>query len=65
MLKDPTEVFEAVVNNDDKKPPPASRIDPTPDSANPPLFLLTVEIEEVKWGMRMVARSLLIRPPRF
>ena len=39
MLNHPTEVFEAVVNGDDKKPPlPLIG----PNSANPPLILLTL-----------------------
>jgi hypothetical protein len=51
MLKDPTEVFVAVVNKDDKKPPLSlewTRIGKSPtDSFD------VVEIEEVKWGMRI------------
>ena len=51
MLKDPTEVFEAVVNNDDKKPP--LPLEWTRLGKSPTDSFDVVEMEEVKWGMRI------------
>ena len=51
MLKDPTEVFEAVVNNDDKKPP--LPLEWTRLGKSPTDSFDVVEIKEVKCGMRI------------
>ncbi len=51
MLKDPTEVFEAVENEDDKKPP--LPLEWTRLGKSPTDSFDVVEIEEVKWGMRI------------
>ena len=51
MLKDPTEVFEAVVNEDDNKPP--LPLEWTRLGKSPTDSFDVVEMEEVKWGMRI------------
>jgi hypothetical protein len=51
MLKDPTEVFVAVVNKDDKKPP--LPLEWTRIGKSPTDSFDVVEIKEVKWGMRI------------
>ena len=51
MLKDPTEVFEAVVNEDDKKPP--LPLNWTRLGKSPADSFDVVEIKEVKFGIRM------------
>ena len=51
MLKDPPEVFEAVVIDNDQKPP--LPLDWTRLGKSPADSFDAVEIEEVKWGMRI------------
>jgi hypothetical protein len=51
MLKDPTDVFVAVVNDDDKKPP--LPLEWTRLGKSPTDSFDVVEVEEVKWGMRI------------
>jgi len=51
MLKDPTEVFEAAVNDDDEKPP--LPLDWTQLGKYPADSFDVVEIKEVKWGLRI------------
>ncbi len=60
-VKDPPEVFEAVVNDDDLKPPARCTVMPpsplpldwTQLGKSPANFSDVFEVKEVKWGMRI------------